>query len=321
MRNKHLLAILAAGTVALVACGDSSSTTPPPATPADTTSTTVTATTAAPPVTPPPQPEPAAPTAEEIAQDQAATEGIRDHHRHHHGGIAQYILLSLDTLGLSPEQKAKVETIKADLHARTAPARDANKALLGVIADGVAAGKINHGKVDAALKNLATASAAAHDASADAFNQLHSVLTPVEREVLVDKIQAHWAIWRSVNVEEQVGSHEKGSHIEHFAHEESLTPEQTDKLAVALHTTGKPDARGHVDPAEVEQYLKTFTAAFASETFDAKALGGGPISGHVATAGGWRLAHFFEKATPILTPEQRTNVAQHLRDRIEVQHT
>ena len=84
----------------------------------------------------------------------------------------------------------------------------------------MAAGKINNGKVDAALKNLAKASAAAHDASADAFNQLHSVLTPVEREVLVDKIQAHWAIWRSVNVEEQVGSHEKGSHLEHFAAEE-----------------------------------------------------------------------------------------------------
>jgi Spy/CpxP family protein refolding chaperone len=317
MRNKTLLSVLVSvGTsVVLMACGDSSATSAPPATPPPPPpETTVTAS-----VTPPPAaPEPPPPA--EWVDDTASTEGVRDHHRHHHGGVAQYILLSLDSLGLSPEKKAQIETIKAELTTRTAPAREAQKTFLFALSDGIAAGKVNKGKVDAALAQVARATIAAHDASADAFNQLHQVLSPEERSALVDKVQAHWGVWRSVNVDEEVGSRDKGGRLAHFAEEESLTPEQVEKIGTGLHA-GKPDARWHVDPAEMEQFVKTFTSAFASDSFDAKTVtGGGAITGRLATAGNARLAHFFEVATPVLTPEQRTNAAQHLRERAELHH-
>ena len=317
MRNKTLLSVLVSvgASMVLLACGDSTATSAPPATPPPPPPvTTVTAS-----VTPPPA-APESPPPPEWVDDTASTEGVRDHHRHHHGGVAQYILLSLDALGISPEQKAQIETVKAELMTRTAPAREAQKTFLFTLSDGVAAGRVNKGKVDAALAQVARASVAAHDASADAFNQLHTLLTPEERSALVDKVTAHWAVWRSVNVEEEVGSRDKGGRLAHFADEESLSPEQVEKIGTGLHA-GKPDARMHVDPAEMEQFVKTFTAAFASDSFDAKTVtGGGAITGRLATAGDARLAHFFEVAASVLTPEQRTSAAQHLRDRAELHH-
>ena len=156
----------------LVACDkDSSNATAPAASaPAATTSVAVT----------PPAPPPA--STAETADDEAVNEELRDYHRHHHhGGVTMFISMAIDTLGLEPAKKAQVEKIQSDLHTKMAPARDAEHDLLSTIADGVAAGKIEPAKVDAAVAKVATASAGIHAATADALTQLHDALSPVER--------------------------------------------------------------------------------------------------------------------------------------------
>jgi Spy/CpxP family protein refolding chaperone len=294
-----VLASAALSLPALVACGGSA---PPPATPADTSATTSTTVSTT--------------TTTVTDDDDPATDGIRDHHRHHHGGVSQFIALSIETLGVSPEQKAKLSTINDALKSRIEPAHQASRLLIGMIADGVAVGNVDKAKVDGQLAVLAAAAANASDASTAALDQLHAVLDAGQRAALVDKVEANWHIWRDVNHEEKSGSQERNDRLADFAQDTGLSADETAKLSAALQAQPIEQA-SMIDPSEMDGYMKTFRAAFVADSFDAKTLGSAnAASAHVARAGAGRMAHFYEVVTPLLTPEQRTKVAAHLRDRL-----
>ena len=97
-----------------------------------------------------------------------------------------FIHMAIDTLGVAPEKKAQLEKIQAALHAKMAPSREAGRNVLTLLADGVAAGKIDQAKVDAALAKQDAAAAAIHAATADALNQLHEALSPAEQQELAE---------------------------------------------------------------------------------------------------------------------------------------
>ena len=257
----------------------------------------------------------------EQAAEEATNEELRSYHRHHHhGGVFTFISMSIDSLGLDATKKAAVEKIQKDLHAKMAPARDAEHDLLSTIADGVAAGKIDTAKVDAAVAKVGTASANIHTASADALTQLHDALSPLERQTLVDKVKAHWEVWSKVNVEEKAGAKDKGTHLAHLTQLLSLTPDQVDKITKALSADApaKPDS----DPKAAQAYIDAFEKAFTADKFDPKALAAPATAaaGHIARHGGARMARFYEAVTPVLTPEQRTKLAAHLKERLNDQH-
>jgi Spy/CpxP family protein refolding chaperone len=238
---------------------------------------------------------------------------LRDYHRHHHhGGVTMFISMAIDTLGLDPAKKVQLEKIQTDLHAKMAPARDAERDLLSTIADGVAAGKIDTAKVDPALAKVATASAGIHTSATDALTQLHDALAPVERAGLVDKVQAHWEVWQKVNVDEKAGSKEKGAHLAKLTELLRLTPDQVDAIAKAL--SAEVAVTSQTDPKPVDAHVQAFATAFAADKFDAKSLATTETAaaGHAARHGGAR--------TPVLTPEQRTKLAADLRERLDDQH-
>jgi Spy/CpxP family protein refolding chaperone len=303
--------------LALVACDDKSS---GGAAPAASDSAKPAAATSAPAAS-----ASAAPAASASAADQAAEEATNDelrtyHRHHHHGGMYSFISMAIDTLGLDATKKAAVEKIQKDLHAKMAPARDAEHDLLSTIADGAAAGKIDTAKVDAAVAKVGTASAGIHAAVGDALTQLHDALSPVERQTLVDKVQAHWEVWHKVNVEDKAGSKDKGTHLEHLTKALALTPDQVDKIskALAADVPAKPDN----DPKAAEDHIKAFETAFVADKFDPKALAtpATAAAGHMARHGGARIARFYEAVVPVLTPEQRTKLAAHLKERMNDQH-
>jgi Spy/CpxP family protein refolding chaperone len=129
--------------------------------------------------------------------------GLMEHHRyHHHDGLTLFIEMSLDMLGVSPEQRVAVDKVRADLHARLAPARNAEQNLMTLLADGLGTANIDVARVDAAIVAVAASAAAAHDATVDGLNDLHTVLTAPQRDALVDKVEAHWAVWQRANAEE-----------------------------------------------------------------------------------------------------------------------
>jgi Spy/CpxP family protein refolding chaperone len=260
-------------------------------------------------------------SAQAMTEEDPVNEELRDYHRHHHhGGVTMFISMAADTLGLDPTKTAQVAKIQSDLQAKMAPARDAEHDLLSTIADGVAAGKIDTAKADAAVAKVATASAAIHTATTDALTQLHDALAPVERTALVEKVKAHWEVWHDVNHDEKAGSSEKGTHLTKLTALLSLTPDQVDKITQALGQ--ETPVTPQTDPKPVDTYIQAFATAFVADKFDAKSLAttGNAAAGHVARHGGERMAHFYEVVTPVLTPDQRTKLAADLRERLDDQH-
>jgi Spy/CpxP family protein refolding chaperone len=260
-------------------------------------------------------PAPAAPAtgASAAAPDDEAATALKENHRHHHhGGVTRFISMSLDTLGADEAKRPQIEKLKADLQTQLAPARDAEKELLETIATGVAGGSVDKAKVDAAIAKVAAASEAAHAASLATLNSLHAILSPTERQALVDKVQAHWEVWREVNHDAQPGGKEKGGRLATFASHFGLTPDQVGKMSSALQTA-MAGASTQFDPKAAEAHVKAFATAFAADSFDAKTVTAN-ANGHIAGQGATRMAVFYETVTPLLTPDQRTKLAEHLRE-------
>ena len=257
----------------------------------------------------------APPAADAEPSEAQAAAGLRDHHRHHHhGGITQFIAMSLDTLGTDDAKRPQIEKLQGDLHTCMAPARVIETNLLSTLADGVAAGAIDTAKVNATLVQLGTAVEGVHDCVATPLNALHALLAPVERAALVDKVQAHYEVWRQVNLETTPGGQEPDSQPAELADELGLTPDQVAQLSAAFRTKLTDAGLGTFEAPRVEAHLKAFETAFATETFDAKAITANANS-QLTQHGARRMALFYETATPLLTVAQRTTLADHLRAR------
>jgi Spy/CpxP family protein refolding chaperone len=253
-------------------------------------------------------------TAASVSDIDEVAAGLTEHHRHHHhGGVTLLIALSLDTLGISPEQRPAVEKIRKDLHARMEPARAAQQRLAAALADGVAAAKLDAATVDAAIAQVSAAAATVHDASTDALNELHAVLTPPERAALVDKVEAHWSVWQKANAEEADPANPEGSRLAMLTTDLGLTQDQVDKIRAGFGERMKAVPR--LDPQEIATHIQAFGDAFRSEKFDAKALtGASGANAHLAGWGAAHLAHFIEAVSPVLTSDQRAEFAQSLRE-------
>lgn len=246
--------------------------------------------------------------------DDDATAGLMEHHRHHqHGGVTLFIAMSLDTLGVSPEQRTAVEKIRSDLHTQMEPARAAEQSLVLLLADGVAAGTIDQAKVDAAITQLTRAAGAVHDASTEALNRLHAVLTPEQRAALADKVGAHWRVWQEANTDEGGATKPESGHLARVASDLGLTQDQLGKIHANLAERMKTVP--HFDPQEVTTRIRAFGDAFRADTFDARALTTArDATPHMVAWGAAHRVCFVEAVSPVLTPDQRATFAQMLRE-------
>jgi len=246
-----------------------------------------------------------------MTQDDAqAAEEVRDHHRHHHhGGVMMFIALSLDTLGAEPQKADQVKQIQSTLRQQMRPARDAERNVLAALADGVSSGQVDSARLSAAVNQEATEAATVHEASLDALNQLHQILSPEERAALLEKVRAHFEVWRQVNTnDDETAPH---SHLQHLARALRLSPEQVQRIEGALRSNGS-DRR---DPSAIERRVQAFETAFSSDSFDARALQANRPDRSQFASPAERMVRFYEAVTPVLTPEQRQTLASRLRDR------
>lgn len=237
---------------------------------------------------------------------------LREHHSHHHrGGVTQFIAMSLDTLGEDDAQRPQVETLQKLLNACMGPTVEIEARLTLAYADGIASGAIDNSKLQEAIAALNSASGTVYECSADGLNQLHQLLTPAEREVVADKVQAHWEIWREVNDGPAVGNREKGSRLEALADELTLSAGQQDQMSAALGKAFGVSSKFEVKKAEA--HVLAFAAAFVFATFDARKISPDE-NGRLSAHGAWRMALFYETITPFLKADQRATLAEHLRE-------
>jgi Spy/CpxP family protein refolding chaperone len=262
---------------------------------------------------PPPSNAQAATTA---AEDESAGAALADFDRHHHhGGVTLLIAMSLDVVGITPDQKTTIEQIRTDLRTALQPSGAAEGVVLKTLADGIASGSVDTAKVDAAIGQLTTASGSVHDACVAALNQLHGVFSAEQRAAFVDKVQAQWDVWQDANALETPAYQAKADadRLDALSDDLSLTPDQLAKIRASASSASP--ATPPLDAEEVAARIRRFCDAFRAETFDARSLtDAGATDARVAEWGAMKMAHFLEAATPALTPDQRTKLAQILRD-------
>lgn len=252
-------------------------------------------------------------TTEAWQTDGQAAGELREHHRHHHrGGVMQFVAMSLDTLGPDDVKRPQVEQLQRDLHACMAPTSATHARLLQAVAEGVAAGEIDAVRVGAVIAELDPADDTVQECGAETMNRLHALLSPAERVELVEKVQAHWAVWREVNPEESAAGGRPAGRLAALTAELSLTHDQVTRISAALELSGGGRS-ARFDRPRAEGRLSAFAEAFARDTFDARTLprhGRGGLAHHGAS----RMASFYETVTPILTQPQRATLAEHLRE-------
>jgi Spy/CpxP family protein refolding chaperone len=224
----------------------------------------------------------------------------------------QFMAMSLDTLGPDDAKRPQVEKLQGELQACMVPTGGLERKLLLILADEVAAGATDPAKVDPTIAQLEDAAVTVRDCGATALNQLHAILSPAEREEFVDKVQAHWEVWQQANQEEEATGRKAGGRLAGLARDVSLTPDQIDRISVALRATHGGHS-GKFDRAAVDTQVQAFIAAFVAESFDAKSIGveaNARLAGH----GARRMTDFYLTVTPLLTPAQRATLAGHLRE-------
>jgi Spy/CpxP family protein refolding chaperone len=243
--------------------------------------------------------------------DDADVAGLFEHHGyHHHGGVTLFIAMSLETLGVSPDQRAAVEKIRDVLYANMEGARKAEQSLVMSLADGLRASKFDSGKVDGALVKVTAAAAQVDTASADALNELHAALTPPQRAALVDKVEAHWAVWRRVNAEEVGPGDRRGIQLSALETDLAMTPDQVAQINTALGDDMK--SVPPLDHERVSAHLRAFGAAFQAESFDAKTMTTGHGDEQLVRWGAVHLVHVVEAMGAVLTADQRSELAEML---------
>jgi Spy/CpxP family protein refolding chaperone len=225
---------------------------------------------------------------------------------HHHGGVVMLVAFSLDTLGLPPGQSAAVAKIQARLFHALDPARQAEEALLATLADGVARGGIDKAKVDAAIARLEAASRLVGDGSVASLDELHAALSPEQRAALVDKVEAHAAVFKQADAVE--------GQLRDLARDIGLTGAQVQKIGERLAQRGPASAS---DPAAIDAIdaIVGRLGAFREDSFEARALAdGGAACARMAARGAARMARFYEAVDAELTPDQRPALADVLRE-------
>lgn len=142
------------------------------------------------------------------------------------------------------------------------------------------------------------------------MNRLHALLTPLQREVVADKVQGNWEVWKQVNDDAAAGERARDGRLADLAEELDLTPVQVETIGEALVAASiDPD----FDAKKAEAQVLAFTAAFSFEKFDAKAVAP-DVYGRFAATGARRMQRFYSIVAPLLQPEQRAELAALLRD-------
>lgn len=264
---------------------------------------TAPATTAAP-TEPPPAPQATAPAAPPDAEK----------HPHHGRGMAQLFVASLAKLDLKADQKAAVDAAVADLEKQGAQHGDVGKQLVSDIADGVAAGKIDRAKTDADIKKLVEAVTATKGGVQEAVNKLHKALDPAQRKKLVEEMRARGEEMRAKGEQktEEDPAHE--AHLKMLSEALGLSPDQVEKVKAKTKGVMKTQmATMKTNMGAMQKHMKAIGDAFETDKFDAKKVGVGEHAGDMAKTMAKHRIAFVEAVLSVLTPDQRSKFAEHVR--------
>ena len=233
-----------------------------------------------------------------------------DEHVHRRAGIPLYIEISLETLDITQKQADALKKIRRELHDKMLPAHNAEKAIIHSLVDGIKAGAIDAAQLEKELVELRTAAASIHDGVAESLNELHATLELEQRKQLVAEVERHFRVWHKAHAQDPGAQERTSGPLARLTKQLALTDKQVatidatfDKSLAKMPAWDRAKAKAHVD---------AFSAAFESDTFDARAILQGEDSDMV-TWGITRTIHFYEAVVPTLTAQQRAKLAELVR--------
>ena len=273
-----------------------------------------------------------------------AAEPKHEHNFHH--PVIGMLMHEVTEVGLRPEQQTAIDGLKADLEKQTDASKAERAQLVADIADGVAAGKLDKTKIDADVKKLQQAADTTTKAIQDSVNKLHQTLDATQRKKLVDLMQAkaeemhehmmgpkhdHGQGEHAMEHKGPGGEAGKGPHGEHGMgpmdpHERleklsealGLSADQKDKLRTKLDGLAKAQMAAMKEQhAAMQKRMKAIGEAFVTDKFDAKRAGVADKLGDMIKMMTKGRIDFVEAILSVLTPEQRSKFAEHLRQHSE----
>jgi Spy/CpxP family protein refolding chaperone len=204
---------------------------------------------------------------------------------------------ALEGLHLTTAQREAIETIRADLTEQLEPARVAREAFVAEVLGQVENGSLDADRLEGKRAALVSELERSKPELIDAANALHAVLTPSQRQALIDAIEE-----RSSGEPSERGA---------MAKELDLSWDQKRRLFSAARARGSLDRSKR---ARLEEQLDEAKRAFVSDRFDAAnlQLSRDPVAEE------WTLAitDAVLVFTPLLEPQQRTVLAARLRQQL-----
>jgi hypothetical protein len=226
-------------------------------------------------------------------------------------GLPVVFAVSLTEVTLRPDQHAAIDSMTKDLRMDQEPTREAWRQITVDLADEIAAGGVDHAKIDPEIDHLIQGIEANKSSLQDAVARLHATLDPSQRKKLMDVVLARAGSWQELAQFDARGPTDR---IHKLEDELGLGPDQRAKVeASATEVMRAQAAAAQAKVVEAAGHSKKVGAAFAADTFDPQAAGVGKNTGDIARlwVKGW-LA-FVDSVVPILTPAQRGKFAEHLR--------
>jgi Spy/CpxP family protein refolding chaperone len=230
-----------------------------------------------------------------------ATDSSAEGFRHGHARLFED---ALDKVSLRADQQTQVEELKKEYKTRHAPVRAAKDALISAVADQIESGNIDRTALEPKIDALATAEQSVSPADRQAFESLHTLLDADQRNQFVDALKQQW----------EAHKHEPGKWLKKAASYLSLTDDQKTKIEGVLKAEYE---RYKAEPAHATAHeaWKNVLEAFRGEQFDLDKLLPAKDEATKIKAHAGAALDALTSIVPILTPAQRTLVANKLRAR------
>lgn len=223
-----------------------------------------------------------------------------------HGAMGPHawIAAALDKLDLRDDQRAALEQLRADVKTQSAPVIVAHQKVAEAVAVSIEAGGVlDRATIDPLVADAVAAAVANRPVVEGAANRLYAILNLDQRQALVSALQA--------SVHAHGFHHPAGAdRLAKISGELGLSSEQlaTIRARVAGGSSGVP-----TEMVTAFAHMKRIADAFASDSFDAHALGVGDHAATVGPAMANLILTHLDAALPVLTAEQRTRLAQMIR--------
>jgi Spy/CpxP family protein refolding chaperone len=231
---------------------------------------------------------------DEPAPSPAPAQGQRHLHRGGHSGGLLGAAPKLDSL--TPQQRGQIEQLVAARKAAAVPVRQADAQLLTALAQQVEAGNVDRAALAPNLAAEQNAAMGAVRVDQVTLAQLHSILTPEQRNQLVDKLEA------KAGQKGEGGHARKGNRGEGFGRL-GLSADQKAQIKANLQASrpARPEKGG-------KGQFKAALESFRGDSFSPMAITR-PMNA------GMREVRKATAMTPVLTAIQRSTVADRLRSR------